>query len=69
MKQLNLVYERGSEPNTMDVCVSNGLFLGKIVLAGMFGINTGLQFQQATKLNETDKQEIGFVMQSIQNVL
>jgi len=69
MKELSLQYERGSEPNTIDVCVSNGLFLGKIVLAGMFGINTGLQFQQATKLNEADKQEIGFVMQSIQSVL
>ena len=69
MKQLNLQYERGSEHNTIDVCVSNGLFLGKIVLSPFFGVQGGLGFQQATKLNEADKQEIGFVMQSIQNVV
>jgi hypothetical protein len=65
MKELNLVYERGSEPNTIDVCTNEKLFLGKIFSQGVFGIG----FQQATKLNEADKQEIGFVMQSIQNVL
>lgn len=69
MKQISLQYNRGSEHNTIDVCVSSGLFLGKIVLSPFFGIQGGLQFQQATKLNEADKQEIGFVMQSIQNVL
>ena len=69
MKELNLVYERGSEHNTIDVCVSNGLFLGKIVLAGMFGINTGLQFQQATKLNDDDKNEINRVIQTLQVVM
>ena len=69
MKELNLVYNRGSEHNTIDVCVSNGLFLGKIVLSPFFGVRGGLQFQQATLLNEADKQEIGFVMQSIQNIL
>lgn len=69
MKELSLQYERGSEHNTIDVCVSNGLFLGKIVLAGMFGINTGLQFQQATKLNDDDKNEINRVIKTIQAVM
>lgn len=69
MKELSLQYSSGSEHNTIDVCVDNSLFLGKIVLSPFFGIQSGLQFQQATKLNEADKQEIGFVMQSIQNVL
>ena len=69
MKELNLVYERGSEHNTIDVCVSNGLFLGKIVLSPFFGVQGGLSFQQATKLNDDDKNEISHVIQSIQQVV
>lgn len=65
MKELNLQYERGSEHNTIDVCVDNGLFLGKIVLAGMFGLG----FQQATKLNDDDKNEINRVIQTLQAVM
>ena len=37
MKELNLVYERGSEPNTIDVCTDEKLFLGKIFSQGVFG--------------------------------
>lgn len=65
MKELNLQYERGSEPNTIDVCVSNGLFLGKIFSQGVFGLG----FQQATKLNDDDKSEINRVIQTLQAVM
>lgn len=65
MKQLNLQYERGSEPNTIDVCTDENLFLGKIFSQGVFGIG----FQQATKLNDDDKNEINRVIQSIQQVV
>jgi len=69
MKELNLQYNRGSEHNTIDVCVSNGLFLGKIVLSPFFGVQGGLGFQQATKLNDDDKNEINRVIQTIQAVM
>jgi hypothetical protein len=65
MKQLALVYERGSEENTIDVCVDNGLFLGKIFSQGVFGLG----FQQATRLNDEDKNEINRVIQTIQAVM
>lgn len=69
MKELNLQYNRGFEHNTIDVCVSNGLFLGKIVLSPFFGVQGGLCFQQATKLNDDDKNEINRVIQTIQAVM
>jgi len=69
MKELNLQYERGSEPNTIDVCVSNGLFLGKIFSQGGFMLNLGLGFQPATKLNDDDKNEINRVIQTLQVVM
>lgn len=69
MKELKLQYERGSEHNTIDVCVSSGLFLGKIFSQGGFMLNLGLGFQQATKLNDEDKKEINRVIQTIQAVM
>lgn len=65
MKELNLVYERGSEPNTIDVCTNEKLFLGKIFNQGVFGLG----FQQATKLNDDDKNEINRVIQTLQVVM
>ena len=69
MKELNLQYERGSEHNTIDVCTSENLFLGKILSQGGFMLNLGLGFQQATKLNDDDKNEINRVIQTIQAVM
>lgn len=65
MKELNLQYERGSEPNTIDVCTQEKLFLGRIINQQFFGLG----FQQATKLNDEDKNEISHVIQSIQQVV
>jgi len=65
MKDLSLQYERGSEPNTIDVCVDNSLFLGKIINQQIFGLG----FQQATKLNDDDKNEINRVIQTLQAVM
>ena len=65
MKELNLQYERGSEQNTIDVCTDEKLFLGKIFSQGVFGIG----FNQATKLNDDDKNEINRVIQTLQAVM
>ena len=65
MKELNLQYERGSEPNTVDVCTQDKLFLGRIINQQLFGLG----FQQATKLNDDDKNEINRVIQTIQAVM
>lgn len=62
---LTLQYLQNSKPNTIDVCTQEKLFLGRIINQQFFGLG----FQQATKLNDEDKNEISHVIQSIQQVV
>lgn len=65
---LTLQYLQNSKPNTIDVCSQDGLLLGVITGHNTF-IRTVVQFQQATNLSNEDKNEISYVIQSIQQVV
>jgi len=64
---LKLKYERGQQ-NTIDVCSQEGLLLG-VITGQQFFARMAVQFQQATTLSNEDKNEISYVIQSIQQAV
>jgi hypothetical protein len=55
---MQLVYERGSVPNSIEVLTKEGLVLGQLIGDAFFAT---LTFEQHTKMNLADVEEVRMV--------